>query len=426
MPRSGSFHSSFVSPCLVLVALSCGVARANEPPPAWQNPDIGVVADLAVDAHDAAGAGAWRSEGLRLRAMELEISSNIDPRARLTTSVAVSDDGAELHELYAEFPALPGGLKLKAGQMLANFGRWGRFHGHALPFTSEPRILREYAGGGLLLAGAELSWLLPLARYVEASVGVYNAIEGHGHDADPFGDHDAHSAAAIAAEEGCTSHGGHWHCSDGDYSDEELLALHGHDDHEPVSRFAGRRADELAVGARVQTTAEFGPDWSLDLGASGIYQRGYKRSQRVDGLRHSKAMAGIDATFFWHPLARTRYRGLDFGVELLANREGFEHVHDADEVHAETLLRGGAFGHIRYRHDERWHVGAFGEVFQARSGDGDLRRREGAFVTLNLSHFQFLRLEAARHERGDGTRAMHRVQLQYDAVIGHHTHGVRR
>ena len=411
----------------LLLGAAASVRAATDVPPTWQNPDIGVVADMVVDAHDAAGAGDWRSDGFRVRAMELELSSNIDPLAKLTANVFVAPEGAELHELYALFPVLPGGLQLKAGHMLANFGRWSRFHGHFLPFASEPRILHEYAGGGLLLTGAELSWLLPLTQYVEASVGVYNTITGHSHDPDPAGGAtDPLTPAGIAAEEGCVPHGDHYDCADGIYYDEDLLALRGLDGNAPLTRFSGRRPGEFAFGGRVQTTAEFGPDWSLDLGASGIYQHGHKRSQRVDGLRHAKAMAGLDATFFWHPLTMNKYRGLDFGVELIANHEGFETVVSPTVTREETLLRGGAFGHVRYRHNERWHFGAFGETFQARSGDADWRRRAGVFGTLNLTHYQYLRLEASRYDRGDGTRAVHRIMLQYDAVIGYHTHGVQR
>ncbi len=411
-----------------------GAARAQEgaPPPSWQNPNLGVVADLVADAHDAERPGDWRTGGLTVRAVEIELSSNIDPYAKLLANVYVAPEGAELHELYALFPALPGGLKAKGGQMLAEFGRWSQFHGHFMPFASEPRILHEYAGGGLLLTGAELSWLLPLPHYVEATAGVYNGITGHTHDPDPVSSRslDPLTPAGIAAEEGCVPHGDHYDCPDGIFYDEDLLALRGLDGRDPLARFGNRRPSELAVGGRVKTTLEFGGDWSADIGASGLYQHGHKRSQRLDGVRYSKALVGLDVTMFWHPLSRTKYRGADFGIELLANREGFEEVVSPTLTRETYSTRGGAFGYARWRHDERWHFGAFGEAFQARGprpdGSVPLRKRGGAFVTFNITHFQYLRLEASRYERGGGLDPMHRVMLQYDAVIGYHTHGVKR
>jgi len=429
----GAGAAALAAAALAILSLPGGSAFAQSsagstPPPAWQNPNIGVVVDMVVDAHDAEGAGAWRTGGINMRAMELELSSNIDPHASLKANVFVSPEGAELHELYAMFPSLPGGLEAKAGQMLANFGRWSRFHPHATPFASEPRLLHEYAGGGLLMTGAELNWLLPLPYFVQGSFGLYNTITGHSHDPDPAaeGAADPLSPAGIAAEEGCVSHGDHYDCADGIYYDEDLLALRGLDGLDPKTRFTNRRADELAFGGRVNSTVEFGLDWSMDFGVSGLYQPGYKRSQRLDGIRYSKALAGLDATVFWHPLTRNKYRGLDFGVELLANREGYETVVSPTVTREEYLTRGGAFGHVRYRHDETWHVGAFGEAFQARTGDAFLKRRGGIFATCNITHYQYLRLEYSRYDHADNVRPINRVALQYDAVIGYHTHGVQR
>jgi len=61
-----------------------------------------------------------------------------------------------------------------------------------------------------------------------------------------------------------------------------------------------------------------------------------------------------------------------------------------------------------------------------RTGAADWRRRYGAFATLDITHYQYLRFEASRYHREDGLRPVHRVLLQYDAVIGYHTHGVQR
>jgi hypothetical protein len=125
--------------------------NAEKVPSTWQNPHIGLTVDAVADAHDA--ADSWKSPGLTIRGTELIVSSNIDPYASLVGNVLISQQGAELHEAFAEFPVLPLNLKLKGGLMLANFGRWNRFHTHAMPFSSEPRVYREYAGGMMALRG---------------------------------------------------------------------------------------------------------------------------------------------------------------------------------------------------------------------------------------------------------------------------------
>jgi hypothetical protein len=407
------------------IAVAATAQDASRPPPSWQNPNLGLVADVVADAHDAAGPGTWRTEGLRVRAVEIDISSNIDPYASLHANVYVAAEVVELHELYALFPYLPGGFKLKGGQMLANFGRWSRFHGHYMPFSGEPRILHEYVGGGLLQTGAELSWLLPMNHYAVASVGVYNRIEGHSHDLDPPGA--AGGYAALAASLGCVPHGNHWDCPGGEtlYED-DIAELAGGDGMDPETRFSNRKLSELAYGTRANTTLEFGPDWSLDAGASAMFQPGHKRSRRLHGKSYSKALIGTDLTFFWHPLSQTKYRGVDFGVEALLNVEESDEARDSVTIREFRESRGGAFAYARWRHDARWHFGAFGEAFQARGSESFVKKRAGAFVTLNITHYQYLRLEASRYEIGGNLDPVHRVMLQYDAVIGHHTHGVQR
>ena len=184
-----------------------GQQKTSAVPPAWQNPDIGLTLDGVVDAHDA--EGEWKSFGLTLRGAELIVSANIDPYASLLGNVLIGEDGAELHEAFAEFPFLPFNLKAKAGLMLAHFGRWNQFHVHAMPFTSEPRIYREYSHGLLALKGIELSWMPPIDHYVEITLSAYNRIQGHSHDVDPSGG--SRSAEEIAEEIGAEKHESHWH-----------------------------------------------------------------------------------------------------------------------------------------------------------------------------------------------------------------------
>jgi hypothetical protein len=423
---SGTFRVAALSALMAVAGpASAADGETAPPPPSWQNPDLGVVADIVTDAHDAEGAGTWRTEGVRVRAVELSLSSNIDPYASLDANVFVSPEGAELHELFARFPALPGGLSAKAGQMLANFGRWSRFHPHATPFASEPRILHEYAGGGLLQTGAELSWLLPLDRFAEISVGVYDRIEGHSHDPDPASLDNA--VAAAAADLGCTSHGSHYDCPNGEILyPEDLEALAGGDGKDPLTRFSGRKLSDMALGARAVTTAEFGRDWSLDMGVSGMYQHGYARSQRLHGKVYPKGMFGADFTFFWHPLSRAAYRGMDFGIEAVGNYEGSDVAVDSVLTREYYAVRGGAFGYLRWKQSQQWQFGGFAEAFQARDETGAWRRRYGVFATYGITHYQYLRLEGSRYHLEDGLRPVHRVMLQYDAVIGYHTHGVQR
>lgn len=410
-----------------------GVTQGREvtsaAPPSWQNPDIGLTFDGVIDAHDA--ENEWKSPGVTLRGAELIVSANIDPYAFLLGNVLISEHGVELHEAFAEFPYLPFNLKGKAGLMLANFGRWNRFHVHAMPFTSEPRIYKEYAGGLLALKGAEVSWMMPLDHYIEVTLSAYDKIQGHSHDVDPSigSSQIIRSADQIAKEIGAEKHGSHWHGSNGEIlSEEDLLALAGTSSStDPVPVSGNRRPDGFAYGGRIATSFDIGSQVSIDLGGSGIYQHEYKVTQRLElnRRRYSKLLYGADVTIFWHPSTSNKYRNLQIGAEMLGSYEGFERT-SGGWIFEDYYNRMGVFSWLAWRQSERYQVGAFGEIFQSNNYLKDQKIRAGGYLTLNITHYQYVRLEYSRYEYPGTLEGVNRIMLQYDATIGHHTHGRQR
>ncbi len=420
---------------LIIGMFASVLAGAEKAPAAWQNPNIGLTVDAIADAHDA--SGSWKSPGLSIRGAELIVSATIDPYASLLGNVLISQYGAELHEAFADFPALPLNLKLKGGLMLANFGRWNRFHTHAMPFVSEPRIYREYAGGMLALRGVELSWLTPLPHYVEVTASAYDVIKGHSHDTDPFVERKNTASAAgrtpeeIADSLGASKHGTHWHLHGQTLEVEDLLAIAGEGAGEEPTLYDGpgalRGPEDFAYGGRIVSSFEFGPSVSADVGGSFLYQGLWSQSQRVDAgfpEFYDKILWGADIVFFWHPLTANKYRNLQTGIEALGTRESFEQLTPSPQ-----LVKGwrtGAFAHIDYQHTQQWHVGGFGSLFQSNDLNKNRRIHAGGYVTFAITHYQYVRLEYSRFEYPDVLDGVNRILLQYDATIGYHTHGRQR
>ncbi len=389
---------------------------------AWQNPDVGFVLDMVTDASDINGIfDNVSTQGINIRAAELCVSSNIDPFGFLVGNFNFSEHGAALHEGYFILPALPCNLKLKGGHMLANFGRWNQFHTHSMPFTSEPRVYREYLGGHLSVNGLELSWLMPFPFYVELTGSVYDGLSGHTHDSDPVKTGYTSETERLAAEKGYEKHGNHYHAPDGSIVLEQDLI----DPNEPSTDLTNLSLSNMAYAGRLTSNLELGLDWSVDIGGSFIRQKAYKQSNRIDDYGYPKMTYGADITLFWHPLKQNLYRNLDFGVELLGNYEGFERV-TGDQVYEDLASRAGLFSHIHYMHNPTWHYGAFGEFFQPVKDKSFTKSCYGLFTTFQLTHFQFFRLEISRYDYSEFLDPVHRLMLQYDAVIGYHTHGRQR
>jgi hypothetical protein len=385
----------------------------------WMNPKIGFTGDFVADISDV--TDEWNkatSQGINIRSAELSLGASIDPYAELTANVNFGIEGAELHELYARFPYLSGNFSLNLGWKLANFGRWNQFHTHAMPFTAEPRIYSEYFGGHFQGVGAELSWLAPTPFYLEAIAVVYDGIHGHSHDNDPSA-FDS-EIDLKAAELGLTKHGNHWHAPDGSIVYENDLQ----DPDEPSTETSNRSVGAFPIGGRVKSSLEFGSNWSSDIGVSGIYQNDYRYSNRID-KSYAKAVYGADITLFWHPLTMNKYRNLDFGAEWLMNYEENEQLLDETIVEAATW-RQGVFGHIHYRHSARWHFGIYGELFEAQEDQSWTKKRWGVFSTMEISHYQYLRLEGSTYHQSPELPPVHRITLQYDVTIGFHSHGTQR
>jgi hypothetical protein len=415
--------------CLAVVVLLPSLARGQTTKSglgAWQNPDIGFVYDLKWDLHDAErnenGDREWSTRGFGISSAELSVGADLDPYARLDFNAFFSESGAEIHELFFLFPALPLNLKAKGGQYLTNFGRWNQFHTHSMPFSSEPRILNEYFEGHLLLTGLELSWLLPVSRYMEIGGGVYNRMQGHTHDVLPAAGGSGWSQDNPPP--GCHFHGDEIHCPDNPELEQEYMETVGDPD-APLRSKTNKGLEDFAYALRAKTSVDMGLSWSADIGVSGIHQQHYKHSQRIPGQTYSKTNYGADVTFFWTPPEANLYRNMDFGFEYFANDEEYEVVRD-DTIYRQTRVRDGFFGYARMRVNRRWQFGAFGELFDSSTAVKKKRRRYGGFLTLNISHYQYVTLEVSRYERSPEDDPLHMIVLQYDGVIGYHTHGSQR
>jgi hypothetical protein len=283
----------------------------------------------------------------------------------------------------------------------------------------------------LALKGIEFSWMVPINHYLEITLSAYDRIQGHSHDIDPSAGtvQSSKTVDDIAMEIGAEKHGSHWHGPNGEilYEDDLLALASETSSSDPVAVSGNRRPDGFVYGGRITTTIELGSQISFDIGGSGIYQHQYKKSQRpgMGDYTYSKFLYGADVTLFWHPPALNKYRNLQIGAEMLGSYEGFERL-SGNYILEEYYNRLGVFSWLAWRQSERWQLGAFGEFFQSNDYLNDQKMRYGTFATLNITHYQYLRAEFSRYEYPGTLEGVNRVLIQYDAIIGHHTHGRQR
>lgn len=139
------------------------------------NPAISLIGTFAGayftdDAHPLRGGHVPATTGLHLMEAEFGVEAAVDPYFYMRGFFLFGLTFFETEEVYAETMRLPGGLKVRAGQMLAPFGRSNQTHPHTWEFVDAPLPHQRFLSGeGLRAPSLELSWLVPVPFFLKAT-----------------------------------------------------------------------------------------------------------------------------------------------------------------------------------------------------------------------------------------------------------------
>src|SRR3989441_2000291 len=217
------------------------------------NPDIAVIGDFL----GAAGSNKVPNPepALTMHESEAAFQAIVDPYARADFFFSFGEQGVNLEEGYLTFPAVPGGLLVRAGKMRAAFGKINTLHNHVLPWTDRPLVTRNLMGGedGINDAGFSAARLIPNPwMFLEATGQVFR-----GDSSDLF----------TSSKRGDLSYVGH---------------LRGYQD------------------ITESTNVDFGISYCRGHNGSGIFGN-------LDFWRFTNTVYGTEATVRWRPLRRAIY-----------------------------------------------------------------------------------------------------------------------
>lgn len=353
---------------------------AKEPAPAARsfqslNPDLSLIGDFALAAFSEAaprqlGGHDPTGNGFNLQAVELTLSAAVDPYLRMDANLAFNPRGEfELEEAYATSLALPFNLQLRAGQMLARFGRLNPTHPHAWDFSDQPLVLGKLLGGdGLRGRAGEVSVLLPLPWYVEAVVAAQNA-----QDARSF--------------------------------------------YDGVPRLTRTALDLVYLGALKQFFA-LGDDLSLAWGLSAL------AGPNAAATHGRTEIYGTDLYLKFRPLTEGSTTIVSLTMELLGRRR---HGYDAaGNAAGATLVDGGGYAQLFWRFSGRWGAGLRGDYVTGATDDpldpawNKPRWRASAAMTFWPTEFSRLRLQVNEDRALFEDRAVQSVYLAFEFAAGAH------
>ena len=318
--------------------------------------------------------GLSRRNGFNLDAAELYLYAPVDPYFNLYATIPVTEDGAELEEVYFVTTALPKGHQFKGGKFKSGFGRLNAFHPHAWDFVDTPLPYRGFTGGeGIIEKGLQYTYLTPLPIYTLLGVEVLQ-----GENKTLFGADAASGAHAYTAFVKSS-------VDAGDYS----TILFG-----PSVITGKTKTDTVAAGA------DFTGDTTL---------------------------YGLEFTYKWKP---AKYRGFKLQAEYLYRSQfgnlthlGSGTVSRLDRNQDGLYLQGVALWN-RWEFGIRYDtLGLFRDGYNLNGVQQDTGRRPWritGMVDYNFSEFSLLRFQYNHDETDIGGKTNHELFLQFIFSMGAH------
>jgi len=357
------------------------------------NPEISFVGDVSYD---------WTSgpmkDGFLLRGAEVAFQSALDPYTRFKAFLAghqepfeleyeeggEGDDGQghgseialNIEEMYVEWVALPGNMRIYVGKFRQQYGTLNRWHRHALASTDTPFALRNAFGfEGLVGLGVGFSWQLP--------------------DAGPWS---------------------------------PMLRLEVANADNPVA-FAGSRWRDPSFLLHFKNFFDLGADGYVDFGLNAV------TGPNDESGDTSTTVAGVDVNFLWEPVQQARYRNIELRGEWVHVRfeqpAGGENV-DTDSYYAYLSFKLNRRWIVGLRWDDaelpfdRFDLSDPGTLAELEYQTGLRERALTPFLTWWQSEYVRLRLQYQRVKRDFvaswGRETDDKLWVQVTFAAGPHKH----
>jgi hypothetical protein len=359
------------------------------------NPSIGLVGETIFSGNSKGSdqTGSDRPGGFDVwqRSIELNVAASVDPFAKGYAVINASADSAtgdttlSVEEAAIQTTSLPWNLELKAGLFFGEFGRLAYIHDHELPFVNRPLVLDQYIGGESKTAGAQVSWLLPTAHYVNLTAGF----------GDQFGDI-------------------------------------------PNNPGTYRSLSEVNYFGRLSTYFDLTPNWQLETGISGLINP--NSGEGLGGVlvqpngvstltEKARRLAGFDVKLSYVPLQNNQFQSFTWGTEVLYSDNRYlsdpNGIPSSGDEFYENVGSAGLYSYITYKWSRQWSAGFLFDWVQSDQNNSEVTAAYSPYITLALSHWNQLRLQYTHTEpnAATGYQPSDAVYLQWAWIIGSHSHG---
>ncbi|MFT3769283.1 MAG: hypothetical protein QM820_27910 [Minicystis sp.] len=333
------------------------------------NPAISFIADFALAGFSRApmqtGGHDPQQNGFNLQALEMAVSADVDPYFKFNANIVFGPEGVEVEEAYATATALPGGLQLRAGQLLTRFGRINPTHPHAWDFVDQPLVIGKMLGGdGNRGLGAEVSWLTPLPWHTEIVV----------------------SETMVRGE-----------CCARSFSGDKDIDV--------------KSPGDLETMIALKQFHALSPDWSLAYGLSAALGP----NPTFESAR--SLLFGADLYVKYRPITRQSTTVVSLQAEAITRKR---------DTPKGTLADSGLYAQLVWRFAQRWATGARYELVSGAENDyldpewDGARHRATANVTFFPTEFSRLRLQGSADVPTWAKTPIYAAFLALEVAVGAH------
>jgi hypothetical protein len=352
------------------------------------NPEISVSGDFL--AHYRHQDETRKRTDARIRGLELNFQSYLDPFSRLKATTHIHDDGeVHLEEIYMTHFSILENANLDIGRFRQQFGVINRWHTDALDQVEYPLVLQSIFGDeGLAQTGASVEWTLPNwgNTYQGLTIQITNSENERLFEGDTLGN--------------------------------------------PSMLFHYKNYRDLSR----DTYFEFGlsglfgwnDQWNVDKGS------GFEDEHDTLGTQ----VYGVDVSFLWEPADKALYRNIEWRSELYyLNRD----ILAPDNSGRDNLNAWGAYSYLQTKVSRNTDIGIRADYYKpdsknyadttgtslvplAYSSNNPHRWQICPYITIMQSEWVKFRLEYD-YASGHGTEdTEHVIMLQAIFAAGPHKH----
>lgn len=226
------------------------------------------------------------SRNLFLREFELNINAPLDPYTRAKVFISYEGDEVSIEEGYMTWLNCPLNMNLKAGEFKAQFGKFNRWHDHALPQFDKPRVLVNFFGNTSLKGfGVAGNFLLP-SLWAQVNELDLEVIRGG------------------------------------------------------VGNSFQERGDNLIYVSHLKSYYDLSKSTYLEFGLSVAQGKSADHENEYKAENYNSLVGGADLTISWLPPGRAKYKGLEWRSEFLYSKR---------ETPTNDIYAWGIFTTLQYR-----------------------------------------------------------------------------